>query len=196
MEDNNLRAAYQRLAGTYHVPLSVIESLAKLIQHSHGAGIRFDIPELGGEGIWKPHQLAHIGNGFNHELNNRATELCNEINRLLQHEERREETTIVNDLDETTGFVPISIVPIAKTWWSPRYGSNPTLMGNAGGLRFAYFKEHNRLVIQNNLRNRIFDTSGFDVTDVIAGQRAGFFNTIIKTTETDIPITQLNEVAK
>lgn len=197
MSSDPTMQTYQTLSAKYRVPMRVIEAMIEIIQNSTGKdNTFFDIPELGGIGMWHPTDGAHIGNGFNRDLNNRATELFNEIRRLSEKETQRDETTIVTKLDTTQGLMPASITPGAKTWWSERYGTDPTLTGNAGGLRYAYFKNHNRLIIQNNLRNRIFDTTGYDIVDVIAGKRTGFFNTIIKTSEENLPITRLREVAR
>lgn len=187
---------YDQLSVKYRVPMRVIENIIEIIQNNIGDNTFFDIPELGGIGLWHPKNGAHIGNGFNRELNNRATELINEVRRISQKEAQRDDTTIVSNLDNTHGLMPASITPSAKTWWSERYGTTPTITGNVGGLRFAYFKDHDRLVVQNNLRNRIFDTTGYEILDIVAGKRPGFFNTIIRTSEEYLAITRLREVAR
>lgn len=186
---------YPRLAVKYHVPSRVIEALAELLQRTKGEEARFDITELGGKGIWKPSQGAIIGNGFNEPLNERATELCNEIASLVRIEDR-EDTTLLSTLDDTVAMTPLSIPMGLGIWWPNHLGENPDLIGNAGTMRYAYFAEKNRLVIQNNLRNRVFDVTGYKVTGVSAGRSAGFFNMIVKTEERQFTVMELKEVSK
>jgi hypothetical protein len=75
-------------------------------------------------------------------------------------------------------------------------GGTPDLLGNLGSIRFAYFAAPNRLVIQQNLRNRLFDTTGYRISNVEAGRTAGFFNLLVKTEERELSITELKEVSK
>lgn len=189
---------YPRLAGKYHVSVRVIEVLADMIQRTKGEEARFEIPELGGKCIWKPKQGAIVGNGFNDALNQRATDLCNEIAQLLRSEDpERDETTILSALDETVAVSPV--IPEAQilgAWWPSHLGEKPALLGNAGTMRYAYFVEKDRLVIQNNLRNRLFDTTGYIVTSVAAGRSAGFFNTLVHTDKRQFTIMELKEVSK
>lgn len=189
---------YPRIAQKFHVTVRVVEILAELIQQTRGEEARFDIPELGGKGIWKPKQGAIIGNGFNEALNQRATALCNEIVALQKKEPERDETTyVINDLDETVAMLPIEIQqPALGIWWPEHLGDDPDLIGNAGTMRYAYFAEKNRLVIQHNLRNRIFDMTGHKLITVSAGRAAGFFNTLVTTEERQFTITELREVSK
>lgn len=196
MSSKNRLEMFPKLCGKYRVPIRVIETLALQIQRSQGADVEFDIPELGGKGIWKRDNSVKIGNGFNKELNNRATELCKDIEALLQDDQRREETTFISKLEDTTGLMPASIQPSSKTWWPERYGLKPTFTGTAGSLRFAYFKEKNRLVIQHNLRNRIFDTTGYEISDIKSAKNPGFFNTVIVTQKGNVSIIKLTEVAR
>jgi hypothetical protein len=196
MSTQNLVELYSRLAGKYHVSARVIEVLADMIQRTKGEEARFEIPELGGKGIWKPKQGAIMGNGFNEALNKRATELCNEIAGQLQDKDR-DETTVLNSLDETMAMSPIvAEAPVLGSWWPPHLGDSPELTGNAGTSRYAYFAAKDRLVIQSNLRNRLFDTTGFVVLSVAPGRSAGFFNMVVTTDKSQLTIMELKEVSK
>jgi hypothetical protein len=197
MSSQKLADWYPRLASKYHVSQRAIETLTEAIQRSKGEGARFDIVELGGKGIWKPSQGAIVGNGFNEKLNKHATDICEEIVSLIRLYDR-DETTIISNLDDTITIPPIILenAPTASSWWPEHLGSTPDLLGNIGTIRFAYFAAPNRLVIQQNLRNRLFDTTGHRISNVSAGRAAGFFNLLVKTDERELGITELKEVSK
>jgi hypothetical protein len=197
MSSQKLADWYPRLASKYHVSQRAIETLTEAIQRSKGEGARFDIVELGGKGIWKPSQGAIVGNGFNEKLNKHATDICEEIVALIRLYDR-DETTIISNLDDTITIPPIILenAPItASSWWPEHLGGTPDLLGNIGTIRFAYFAAPNRLVIQQNLRNRLFDTTGYRISNVSSG-RAGFFNLMVQAEEREISITEFKEVSK
>jgi hypothetical protein len=196
MTSQKLGDSYSRLANKYRVTKRVIEVLADIIQRTRGEEARFDIVELGGKGIWKPSQGAIVGNGFNEKLNKHATELCEEIATIVRIYER-DDTTMLNSLEETVAMSPIILEPqAAGKWWPEHLGEKPDLVGNAGTLRYAYFINTNRLVIQQNLRNRLFDMTGYIVSNVSAGRSAGFFNMLVKTDKRELTIMELKEVSK
>jgi hypothetical protein len=195
MSSQRLADWYPRLASKYLVTQRVIEILADIIQRTKGEEARFDIVELGGKGIWKPKQGAIMGNGFNEKLNKHATELCNEIASLIRSYDD-DETVILSNLDETIAMPSIIIEALVPAvWWPEHLGESPSLTGNAGTLRYAYFAEKNRLVIQQNLRNRLFDMTGYTVKQVSAGRSAGFFNMLVKTDKREFTIMELKEVS-
>jgi hypothetical protein len=109
----------------------------------------------------------------------------------------RDDTTMLNSLEETVAMSPIILEPQASgKWWPEHLGEKPDLIGNAGTLRYAYFINTNRLVIHQNLRNRLFDMTGYVVSNVSAGHSAGFFNMLVKTDKRELTIMELKEVSK
>ena len=126
----------------------------------------------------------------------RCPHVAHEIAALVRVYDR-DDTTIVSTLDDTITMTPVVIEPYnSGKWWPEHLGDSPDLLGNAGTLRYAYFAEQNRLVIQQNLRNRLFNTTGYSISSVSAGRTAGFFNLQFTSNNRDFPITELKEVSK
>lgn len=185
---------YGKLATKYSVPTEAVEALASILEKTGGISARFDIESLGGKGMWKLNQRASVGNGFNEELNTLVTNLCNDLSEAIRAFDEATEIRPrrTGGLDDTIGLMPISLMP--NLWWPESYGIAPDVIGNAGTLRYAYFADKNRLVIRQNLRNRIFDTAGHTVIKLLPGEKAGFFHLLVKTEADNIPIAKLKEV--
>lgn len=190
-------AVCRKLAKKYKIALDAVRELAAELEKNSGTAARFDIVALGGKGLWQLHRRASAGNGFNEQLNDLVTNLCNDLSQSIRAMVPEEEPTPAgsqarNNLDDTIGLMPVSIKP--SIWWPESYGEEADTIGNAGTLRYAYFAACNRLVIRQNLNNRIFDTSGYEVKTVEPGKTPGFFNLMVQTTHGSIPITKLREV--
>jgi hypothetical protein len=187
------------LSEKYEVPVEAVRDLAQEMEKTGGTSVRFDIEALGGKGLWNMNRHASVGNGFNEQLNELVAALCNDLSQSIRAEVPEDEPTLVNrqprsKLDDTVALMPVSIKP--TIWWPEHYGESADAIGNAGAVRYAYFEGCNRLVVRQNLRNRIFDTNGYEVYNVSAGKQPGFFNLIVNTSNGSLPITKLKEVVQ
>lgn len=198
-----------QLVHKYDLSQEIIESLTREMIKTRGESVRFEIDAIGGKGMWKRNQLASVGNGFNEALNEFVTDLCTEISEEIQATEDLEgenravdddPTTIIKTpkkpegLDDTIGIMPIALKP--NVWWPEDYGDMPDLTGNVSGLRYAYFADLDRLVLRQNLRNRIFGTENYHVYGMSPGTEPGFFNLLVQTRQGEIILSKLREVAK
>ena len=181
---------YQNLARRYNISVEAVSALANEIKKNDGTAIRFDIPGLGGKGLWNKEQGASVGNGFNQELNNLVSALCDElIMFIFSHDPDDEPTHIISQpapsVEDTAVLRTAS--EISRRWWPEIYGTAPDVMGNAGSLRYVYFADANRLVIQQNLKNRIFDTTDYVLEQVVSGDEPGFLHLKVHTDDSVLP---------
>ena len=187
---------WEQLAEQYKVTINTVEKLASLLEKTGGLSARFEIEELGGKGLWQQGVGGSIGNGFDEAANTKVTGLCKDISDVIRTDKEQSTDTInaagSGGLDDTIGLMPISLLPNA--WWPDELGISPDVLGNAGTLRYAYFQAHNRLVIRQNLRNRIYDTSGYKVIKLVPGDTPGISHLNVRTETGVIPIESLKAI--
>lgn len=181
-------ALLQSLAARHNVPLQAVQQLALELGRTRGRAVRFDIPALGGEGRWQSGQRASVGNGFNEELNDTVTALCRAIASALQD---KEDTLLF----ERTEVPSPSVKPAngAAHWWPTGYGE-AALSGLISGMRYAYFPAYSRLLLQQNLRTRFFDTGGYIVQGLVQTDVRGFPGILVQTNKGPVLLHTLVEV--
>lgn len=194
MTKKNYPKWYIVLAATFEVSEDSISIIVEAILRGKGEQGRFNIPELGGQGIWRRGQGAVIGNGFDEALNQQATELCAAIQDALSSESNR--TTLeFAGLTDTNEMPPASITPNEDeaNWWPKEFGEANAL-GEIETLRYAYFAAHDRLVVQTQQRTRFFDTRGFKVRSIRRGGGADFMGAMVKTDVGEFVLSKLKEI--
>lgn len=194
MSEKNNPRWYAVLAEAFHVSEDTVAALTESILRGRGDHARFNIPELGGQGIWKLGQDAVIGNGFDEDLNQQATDLCNAIQEALMSESNR--TTLeFQGVTDTSDLMPVSIKPDEEdtNWW-PREFGQADIYGETDTLRYAYFVEYNRLVVQTSQRLRVFDTTGFHIHSIASVGGADFMSAVVKTDVGEFPLSKLKEL--
>jgi hypothetical protein len=194
MSELNYPRWYAVMAEAFAVSEESIAILAGALLRGKGDIARFNIPELGGQGIWKKGQGAVIGNGFDDNLNQQATELCEAIQEALYSEANRS-TLEVQGVTDTSDMMPVSIQPDGKevSWWPKAFGK-ADIQGETDTLRYAYFSEHHRLIVQTNQRTRFFDTTGFHIHSIGSVGGADFMNAIVKTDVGEFALSRLKEI--
>lgn len=194
MAEKNYPKWYVVLARTFDVSEDSISIIAEAILRGKGEQARFNIPELGGEGIWKRNHGAVIGNGFDEAFNQQATELCTAIEAALSSESNRTTLEFAR-LTDTNEMPPASIEPSEDeaNWWPQKFGKADAL-GEIDNLRYAYFMAHDRLVVQTNQRTRFFDTRGFKVRSIRSVGSADFMGAMVKTDVGEFTLSKLKEI--
>lgn len=180
-------AMLQSLAQKHDVPLEAVQALAVELARTRGRAVRFDIAALGGEGRWKYGERANVGNGFNEDLNRKVTAICMVIAEALQD---REDTLLFDRTEAPSPSVKPADQP--QRWWPDGFG-DPTADGLISGMRYAYFPERDRLLMQHNLRTRYFDTTGYVVDAVIQTEIRGFPGILVQTNQGPLMLHTLPE---
>ena len=95
--------------------------------------------------------MVMIGDAFNLSLKSKVSALCEELAEAYRH----------GKLPSTPAH---SAMPHSK-WWSADL-SNPTISGGQNSLRYAYFPQHQRLIVSRNNHETLFDTTPHIITGV------------------------------
>lgn len=124
------RHAFSRDA-VAHIVSAVIEGNGQMAMFSH--------PEFGGPGQWMQGGMLMLSDPLNHALNARVDALCHEIG-------------------ERVAKQPAWLVAEENTAWWPTELGAPNATGKQNGLRYAYFAQARRLVVQTKEAIRVYDT--------------------------------------
>ncbi|MBS9404552.1 hypothetical protein KG088_13010 [Halomonas sp. TRM85114] len=114
-----------------HMVSAVIDGNGQMAMFSH--------PEFAGPGQWMQGGMLMLSDPVNHVLKARVDALCHEIGEILARQ-------------------PGRLVAERNTaWWPAEFGA-PNATGEQNGLRYAYFAQARRLVVQSGDTLQIYDT--------------------------------------
>lgn len=131
------------LARRHGVSAAAIEELAAALRHSGGRLAQFNHPELGGMGQWMSGGMLMIGDMFNHELKAKVARICHDVASALA------------EIGSPTSIAP---PPRGHVGWWPEGLGTPSSAGAQNAMRYAFFPESKRLVIDDNGVVSTYDT--------------------------------------
>ncbi len=141
---------YQQLAEKHNVSVSVVQHLAQAMADGNGTIAQFNHPELGGMGQWMS-GMVMIGDAFNLTLKSKVSALCEELAQAYRN----------GQITSTSFTMPM----MQSKWWSANL-SNPSITGGQNNLRYAYFPQHQRLIVSKDHQETIYDTMSHIITGV------------------------------
>src|SRR4051794_11312142 len=142
------------IASRYGVSEAIVRVIHRCLQTTNGLMCQFDIPEFGGMGQWQPGQVM-ITRWNDHDLRAKVDGLCSEIAAIV----RGSDTAAPAALSRPPGTAPaVGHVDLAagESWWPAMYG-HPSAAGAQNGVRYAYFPDKHRLLIQNGAHIEAYD---------------------------------------
>src|SRR5215207_9564163 len=152
-----------RIADRYRVSVDAARHLEQALRSTHGRSAQFNHPELGGYGQWMPGMIM-IGRMDDCQLRTRVQGLCDEIAAIVTGSETSSPEALARDpgTGAASGCVPLSA---GESWWPAAFG-HPSSSGAQNGVRYAYFPQSDRLLIQSGSRIDAFDTQGKQINGV------------------------------
>lgn len=132
--------------------LSYDSAVNMLVSVNNGGGTmaQFFCPELGG-GQWMRGGMTMVGDLFNHGLKNTVNNLCNELSNLLASNQM---------------FPPAPQGAYGGNNWYPSEFGSPSSSGSQNNIRYAFFPQARRLVVQRDGNTTIFDTLDHQISGV------------------------------
>ena len=156
------------IAQRYHVSVDACRQLERALRATGGRQAQFDHPDLGGRGQWQP-GMVMIGRMGDEQLKGRVAGLCAEISAIVQGME----TSAPEALSRPPGTGAAgACAPLAagESWWPAALG-HPACQGQQHGVRYAYFPDRDRLLIQLGGQFCLYDTAGHRITGMAQQQR-------------------------
>ena len=150
--------------------LSMLESVI----NGNGTMAQFSHPEFSGSGQWMQGGMTMVSDMFNNHLKGRVDALCSELAKLIanQPDLRTSPTQAGNSFGPASLFVPPA--PGSSGDWWPADLRWPNSTGAQNDVRYAYFSQARRLVIDVNGTVTVYDTldhqiGGFSQQQSVSG---------------------------
>ena len=170
------RRRVEEIAAANGVSADAAISLLSALAAGNGTQAQFSHPELGGMGQWSRGGMIMVGDMFNNGLKARVDSLCNALAGLFG----------------TPGlFAAPPSGGAGLSWWPAGLG-NPTSVGAQNDMRYAWFPETRRLVIDEGGRTSVYDTGDHRISG--ASQQQGSGSTLTFSSQngtvrvTDLPL--------
>lgn len=148
------------------------------LRQGNGRMAMFSHPEFGGPGQWMYGGPPMLSDVLNPDLRCRVDTLCHELSEKLAGQPAW--------LGNAQGQAPASDDALAwatadTPWWPAELGT-PSATGSQDGLRYAYFAEARRLVVQRGDETSIHDTGEHRITGISTSQQ-GAASSVIFTSQ-------------
>lgn len=136
------RSLVHELAARHGVGEEAVSHLLVALVAGHGRAAQFAHPELGGGGQWMSGGMLMIGDMFDNALKARVGALCEDLSKALAAE----------------GPGAPFLAPSASSAWWPEGLGTPSASGAQDAMRYAYFADARRLVVDTGTEVRVHDT--------------------------------------
>ncbi len=131
--------AVNSLSQRYGVSQDAVLHLLYAVNNGNGSMAQFNHPELGGGGQWMQGGMVMVGDMFNSNLQGLVTNLCNELSNLLARQQ------VLKPLTQE------------QCWYPLEFGV-PSSSGGQNSMRYAYFANVCRLVIEDQGNVSVYNT--------------------------------------
>ena len=148
------------IAERYRVSEAAARQVERALRATNGRQAQFDHPELGGMGQWMPGMIT-VGRMNDAQLRTRVEGLCAEIAAIVTGMETSNPVALARDPNTGASSACVAM-PAGESWWPAALG-HPSAEGDQNGVRYAYFADRDRLLVQLVGRIDAYDTAGRDV---------------------------------
>jgi hypothetical protein len=163
--------AVNDLAQRHGFSPDAVTTMLDAVLNGNGGMAQFSHFEFGGSGQWMRGGMTMIGDMFNNDLKERVDGLCADLSNLLANQPGLIQTgsfqsqTRGGQQQQTGGggfgpsslFVPAQGTGASGNWWPGDLGQ-PNSTGAQNNVRYAYFAQSRRLVIEVNGAVMVYDT--------------------------------------
>jgi hypothetical protein len=163
------------IAQRYQVPEPFVRELYQQLERTGGRQCQIDCPSLGGPVQWMPGMVT-VSRPHDRYLQSRVDGLCSELAAIVQGSD----TSAPAALRREAGTGPSAgCVGLAagESWWPASFG-HPASSGEQNGIRYAYFPDQHRVLIQHGARIDAYDTGGHHLGGVAQQQQQGSTRTL------------------
>lgn len=132
------------IAQRYRVSENAVRELFRALQRTGGAQAQFHHPDLGGYGQWMSGMIMLSGSN-DPQFKARISGLAAELAAMVEASN------------------PMSASTMPESWWPADFG-HPSAAGEQHGIRYAYFPDRERLLVQQGAAVFSYDTAGQHIT--------------------------------
>jgi hypothetical protein len=143
------------IAKRHGVSREAVEAARQALERGGGTMAQLSHADFGGMAQWSKGGMSMVGDLFDTALKSRFDAVMADLAELRAGHRA---------LPAEAG-VPAPAARTGRDWWPDSLGS-PSTSGGQNSLRYAYFPEARRLVIEEDGRRRIYDTGEHRITGV------------------------------
>jgi hypothetical protein len=136
------------IADNHDVSVGSVAILLSGLETTGGNQVQFNISELGGMGQWQP-GMVMVGDMFNSSLKQKVDRICTELSAWVRTQPKEQPPKEASFLTSD---------------------SPATFKGSQNNSHYAYHASDKRLVIENNGKTTLYDTTGYPLTGVQQSQ--------------------------
>ncbi|CAH0341615.1 SHOCT domain-containing protein [Rhizobium sp. CECT 9324] len=157
------RRILTELADRHGISLDAATHMLMAVAAGGGTQAQFNHPELGGMGQWSLGGMTMVGDMFNNGLKAKVDWLCQELSGLIRNQDMLGPMPISyqgQSQQQGGGSVSLFVsggTSMSSGGWPAELG-HPASVGSQNNLRYAFFPESRRLVIDIAGHQTIYDT--------------------------------------
>jgi hypothetical protein len=155
------------IAARYLIPEEKVREIYGQLQANGGTQCQFECVQLGGPVQWMP-GMVMTSRLHDHDLRARVDGLCSELCAIVRGMDTAAPAAFRRDADAPPAASRVDL-PAGESWWPATLGS-PTASGDQNGVRYAYFPDKHRLLLQEGARIDAYDTQDYRLTGVAQQQ--------------------------
>ncbi|WP_411826425.1 SHOCT domain-containing protein [Luteolibacter sp. AS25] len=137
------------ISSRYNLSFDSTVNMLAAVNRGGGSMAQFSCPELG-SGQWMRGGMTMVSDMFNHGLKNTVNNLCGELSSALANNQM---------------FPPAKSGGSGNNWWPGNLGS-PSSSGSQNNIRYAFFPQAQRLVVERNGDVTVFNTLNHNISGV------------------------------
>jgi hypothetical protein len=154
------------IANRHGASIDAVKTLLEALANGGGTMAQFSHPELGGSGQWLRGGMVMVGDMFNNALKAKVDGICSELSALLDQGRLNAAPQSFQSQSQSSGGSGMSSgVSVffeqgannSGNWWPSDLG-HPAATGAQNSVRYAYFPDTRRLVIDNAGKVDVYDT--------------------------------------
>lgn len=145
------------IAERYHVSEDAVRALFRALESTEGKVAEFNHPDLGGSGQWMPGMIM-LSDTDDAQAKARIAGLCAEVSAIVQGRGTSADEALAMPMDAGASAACVTMPP-GESWWPASFG-HPTAAGDQHGIRYAYFPDRDRLLVQQGGHILSYDTTG------------------------------------
>ena len=163
--------AIQAIANRYHLSRDAVLTLFDAVIRGQGTMAQFSHPELGGMGQWMQGGMTMVGDMFNQQLQWTVANVCQELSGLLA-----QRATIFQPAPQYTAPAFGGMNNMNQGQWWPAELGYPAASGAQNNTAYAFFPQHQRLVIKHDNVVTVYDSLAHQIGGV--SQQQGSFDSL------------------
>lgn len=163
------RRILTELASRHGISLEAATHMLMAVAAGGGSQAQFNHPELGGMGQWSQGGMTMVGDMFNNGLKAKVDWLCQELSGLIRSQDMLGPMPVsYQGQSQQQGGGSVSLFVSGGTSMSsggwPADLGHPASVGSQNNLRYAFFPESRRLVIDLAGHQTVYDTGDHHIS--------------------------------